>query len=72
MRRPYFSGAWQPIETAPMGVDLFLRVADRDGAYNLPFLCKLTQAGWTSSLTGALLTVRPTHWQPPQSPASVL
>ena len=42
MRRPYFSGAWQPIDTAPMGVDVFLRATDRDGAYNLPFPCKLT------------------------------
>ena len=64
VKRAYFRASWQPIETAPSGVEVLLRVTDEAGqAYNLPFVCKLTDSGWVNAVRGSLLTVRPTHWQ---------
>jgi hypothetical protein len=53
---------WQPIESAPKGENLRLRVMDAAGAeYSLSFPCMLTDRGFVTP-KGTVLQVAPTHW----------
>jgi hypothetical protein len=55
---------WQPIESAPLDVDVRLTVSDgRGDPYRLPYPCRRTAAGWVSSKTGSPLAVTPLKWQ---------
>lgn len=54
---------WQPIASAPFGVDLELAVIDRDGVHALVFPCRRGLTGWVKSEFGERVDVSPTHWR---------
>jgi hypothetical protein len=54
---------WLPIATAPLDRDLQLSVIEKGEVYALVFPCRRTQAGWTNSRTGKIVSVSPTHWR---------
>lgn len=53
---------WQPIETAPGGIDLELAVLDEEGAHALVFPCRKGVNGWVDG-DGLIVPIRPTHWR---------
>ena len=58
--------AWQPIETAPVGVEVMVTWVDRQGLRHMSGGILLGTHWWTH---GRVVT--PTHWQPlPAPPAS--
>jgi len=55
---------WQPIHTAPLDQDVTLIVTDGRGEpYVLNVPCRLTAAGWVSSLKRTPLAVTPLQWR---------
>jgi hypothetical protein len=59
------SYGWNPIESAPLDVDVSLEVTDGQGSpYRLPYPCRLTAAGWITSSKGTPLAVTPVKWKP--------
>jgi hypothetical protein len=55
---------WNPIETAPLEVDVMLEVTDGQGdPYRLRNPSRLTASGWVSSPRGTALTVTPVRWK---------
>ena len=55
--------AWQPIETAPVGVEVMVTWADRQGLRHMSGGILLGTHWWTH---GRVVT--PTHWQPLLAP----
>ena len=56
---------WKPIDTAPIDRDVILIVTDGLGEpYVLNVPCRLTAAGWVSSLKRTPLVVTPLQWKP--------
>ena len=55
---------WQPIESAPAGVDLELAVIDGDEIATVAFPCRRVDDGWVRAQTTKLIEVNPTHWRP--------
>jgi hypothetical protein len=59
---------WNPIETAPVEVDVMLEVTDGQGEpYRLRGPSRLTASGWVSS-KGTTLVVTPVRWKLHKSP----
>jgi len=54
---------WQPITTAPYGVDLEVAVVDGDVIYALVFPCRRNVHGWVNAKSGATVQIHPTHWR---------
>ena len=54
---------WQPIVSAPFGVDLELAVIDGDGAHPLVFPCRRVLTGWVKSGSREWIELSPTHWR---------
>jgi hypothetical protein len=55
---------WNPIETAPVDVDVMLEVTDGQGEpYRLRNPSRLTASGWVSSTKGTTLVVTPLKWK---------
>ncbi len=54
---------WNPIHTAPFGLDLELAVIEEGEVHALVFACRRTRDGWINARTGAVVEVRPTHWR---------
>ncbi len=54
---------WQPVTTAPYGVDLELAVLDGDGILALVFPCRRNVHGWVNSKSGASVGIYPSHWR---------
>jgi hypothetical protein len=55
---------WNPIETAPLEVDVMLEVTDGNGEpYRLRSPCRLTSSGWVNSTKGTTLVVTPVRWK---------
>jgi hypothetical protein len=55
---------WNPIETAPVEVDVMLEVTDGQGEpYRLRSPSRLTASGWVSSTKGTTLVVTPVKWK---------
>jgi hypothetical protein len=55
---------WNPIQTAPVEVDVMLEVTDGNGEpYRLRSPCRLTSSGWVSSTKGTTLVVIPVKWK---------
>lgn len=66
---------WNPISSAPTGIDLELAVLDSDGAHALVFPCRRIPEGWMNVQNKERLDVRPTHWrewQPGQAPRQAI
>src|SRR5260221_3066322 len=60
----YCAYLWKRVEAAPVGVALWVIVANRSGDhYFLPYPCSLTPAGWVNAATGISLALRRTHLQ---------
>jgi hypothetical protein len=55
---------WKPIERAPVGVPLRVRVGEGADDYALPFPVLLTSGGWVNARSGKALALRPTQWHP--------
>ena len=56
---------WQPLDSAPLDVDVTLLVTDgASEPYSLKLPSKLTAAGWVSSAKGTPLAVTPMKWKP--------
>jgi len=58
-----YSMEWQPITTAPYGVDLELSVVDGDGIHALVFPCRRDIHGWINAKSKASVEVHPSHWR---------
>ena len=54
---------WNPISSAPAGLDLELAVIDNDGPHALVFPCRRIAGGWVNAASKERLDVRPTHWR---------
>jgi len=54
---------WQPISTAPHGVDLELAVIEKGEVYALVFPCQRAAHGWRRADTRVPVQVDPTHWR---------
>jgi hypothetical protein len=55
---------WKPIDTAPAGVAVQVRVTDGSAQdYLLPYPCKLIEGVWVNAVSGTPLAVRPTYWK---------
>ncbi len=54
---------WEPICTAPFGVDIELAVLFNGEAHALVFPCRRIIDGWANAETAEKLAVRPTHWR---------
>lgn len=58
------SYGWMPIERAPLDKDVQVVVKDDQGVlYMLKMPCRLTVAGWVSSIKGTPLVVSPVKWK---------
>ena len=57
---------WNSVATAPNDRQVQVQVADNFGDYPLPFLCKLTDAGWVRVDTNEPLALTPTGWREPR------
>ncbi|MCX7309093.1 MAG: hypothetical protein NTZ72_14555 [Afipia sp.] len=55
---------WQPIRTAPFGIEIALAVIDSEGPHALVFPCRRALRGWVKVDGGDQIAVRPTHWRP--------
>lgn len=53
---------WQPITSAPFGVDLEVAVIDGEEIYTLIFPCRRDVRGWLND-SGASVQIHPTHWR---------
>jgi len=54
---------WQPVTTAPYGVELELAVVNGNGIHAVVFPCRRVIHGWVSGKTGAPVELHPTHWR---------
>jgi hypothetical protein len=54
---------WQPISTAPYGVDLEVAVVNGTGTHAVVFPCRRVVHGWINGKTRASTEIRPTHWR---------
>jgi hypothetical protein len=55
---------WQPISSAPFGMDLELSVIEGSEVHALFFPCKRTLSGWVNATSKSTVAVAPTHWRP--------
>jgi hypothetical protein len=54
---------WQPVTTAPYGVDLEVAVINAAGTYAVVFPCRRGVYGWINAASGASVDVHPSHWR---------
>lgn len=54
---------WQPIATAPEGVDLELSIFDGGEYHALAFPCRRHGAGWRDVRANRSVALEPTHWR---------
>jgi len=54
---------WEPIATAPTGVDLELSTYDSEGYDALLFPCRRNGVGWSDARVNRMVPIRPTHWR---------
>jgi len=57
------SVGWQPIATAPYGVDLALAVINGSEIHAVVFSCRRDVYGWVNAVSGASVPIKPTHWR---------
>ena len=61
--RDDFSMEWEPVITAPYGVDLELAVVDGNGIHAVVFPCRRMVHGWVNAASGASVELHPSHWR---------
>ncbi len=54
---------WQPIATAPYGVDLELAVMNSTAIHAVVFPCRRALYGWINAKSGAFVDLHPSHWR---------
>ena len=54
---------WEPIATAPTGVELELSTYDSEEYYALLFPCRRNGVGWSDVTANRMVAIRPTHWR---------
>jgi hypothetical protein len=54
---------WQPVTTAPYGIDLEVAVVNGSGLHAVVFPCRRGVYGWINAASGVSVEVRPSHWR---------
>jgi hypothetical protein len=54
---------WQPISTAPFGLDIEVCVFEKGEPVALVFPCHRTHQGWVKAGTQKVLNIAFTHWR---------
>lgn len=54
---------WNPIATAPNGVELELCVSDSGEYHALVVPCRRNGVGWSDVRLNRMVPIRPTHWR---------
>jgi hypothetical protein len=55
--------AWQPIDTAPAGVEVELSIYDNGEYHALSFPCERGDLGWRDVRAHRPMPLKPTHWR---------